>query len=106
MAKGEDQNEKWIAKTWRTRLLLRLLWCVLTAVLSTLAILYQVGKSVPDSLQAGKGKILSLGLRACIGAAQGFLGSLVVPHVAGKVTRQKHVFILDVSNRAIRITNC
>ena len=83
------QKKKWTAKILRNRWLLRLAWCVLTVVLSTFGILYQVAKSIPDSLQAGK--ILSLALQACIGATQGLVGSFIIPHLAGKITRQKHV---------------
>ena len=67
-----------------------LLWYVLVVVLSTPAILYQVGKSIPGFLQIGK--ILSLGLRAGIGAMQGLVGKLIVPYLASQIAGQKHVF--------------
>ena len=91
--KGENQNinnqKTWTARTSRERLLW-LVWCVLIVVLSTLAILYQVVKSIPAFLQMGK--IYSLGLRAGIGAIQGLVGKFVMPHLASKLTRQKYVF--------------
>ena len=86
----EKQKKKWTAKMLRKRLLLWLVWSVLTLILSTLAILYQVAKSIPGSVQAGK--ILSLALKAFIGAAQGLVGSFIVPYLADKITKQKHVF--------------
>ena len=67
-----------------------LLWYVLVMVLSTPAILYQAGKSIPGFLQTGK--ILSLGLRAGIGAIQGLVGKLIVPYLASQMVGQKHVF--------------
>ena len=93
--KGESQkrnnaNKTWTAKTSRKRLRLWLLWCILVVVLSTPAIFYQVVKSIPGSLQIGK--IWSLGLRAGIGAIQALVGSFIVPYLASKMTRQKHVF--------------
>ena len=84
------KKKKWTAKILRKRLLLWLVWCVLTLVLSTVALLYQVAKSIPGSLQAGR--IRSLALKACIGATQGLVGSVVLPYLAGRTTRQKHVF--------------
>ena len=86
----EKQKKKWTAKMLRKRLLLWLVWSVLTLLLSTLAILYQVAKSIPGSFQAGK--ILSLTLKAFIGAAQGLVGNLIVPYLADKIMKQKHVF--------------
>ena len=89
--KGENHMKKKTAKALRRRLPLWLVWCLLTVALSTLPILYQVGKSIPGSLQVGK--ILSLVLKACIGAFQGIAWqNFVVPHLASKMTRQKHVF--------------
>ena len=67
-----------------------LLWYVLVVVLSTPAILYQVGKSIPGFFRIGK--ILSLGLQAGIGAIQGLMHKLIVPYLASKMARQKHVF--------------
>ena len=43
----EKQKKKWTAKMLRKRLLLWLVWSVLTLLLSTLALLYQVAKSIP-----------------------------------------------------------
>ena len=57
----EKHKKKWPAKLLRKRIILWSLWCVLTLVLSVLAISYQVAKSIPGSLQAGK--LLSLGLK-------------------------------------------
>ena len=67
-----------------------LLWYILMMVLSTPAILYQVAKSIPGSLQIGK--ILSLGLKAGIGATQGLVGNFIVPYLASKMTGPKHIF--------------
>ena len=78
-------------KTLRTRLLLWLLWCVLTVVFSTLAIIYQMSRSIPGFLPAGQ--ILPLGLTACIGSIQGVLGHFVMPFLASKVTWEKDAFI-------------
>ena len=86
--KGENQR-KWTGRIARKQLLLWLVWCGLTVVLSTVAILYQVGKSIPGSLQVGK--VLSLGLMACIGGTQGLIVNTVVPYLASKMTLQKHV---------------
>ena len=86
----EKQKKNLTAKILRKRRLLWLVWCVLTVVLSTFGILYQVAKSIPGSLQAGK--ILSLALKACIGATQGLAGNFIVPYLAGRITWQKHVF--------------
>ena len=71
----------------RKRLLLWLVWFVLTVVFSSVAILYQVSRSIPNFLPTGR--IQSLGLRACIGAIQGLVGNYIMPAVAGKVTREK-----------------
>ena len=90
---GEKQKKKWTANIQRKRLLLWLLWllwCAVTMVLSTPAILYQVAKSIPGFLQVGD--ILLLGLKACIGATQGLVGNVIVPYLASKMTRKKHVF--------------
>ena len=87
---GEKQTEKkWTAKIWRKRLLW-LLWWVLTMVLATPLILYQVAKSIPGSLQAGP--ILLLALKACIGGTQALVGNFIVPYLASKMSRRKHVF--------------
>ena len=87
--KGESQR-KWTGGIARKQLLSWLLWSGLTLVLSTVAILYQVGKSIPGSLQAGK--VLSLGLMACIGGTQGLIVNIIVPYLASKMTLQKHVY--------------
>ena len=86
--KGEKLS-KWTAKILIKRLLLWLLWCGLTVVLSIVVILYQMGKSIPGSLQVGK--ILSLGLMVCAGATQGLIVNIVVPYLGSKMTLQKHV---------------
>ena len=85
----DEKHKKSTAKKFRQRLLW-LLWCLLTVVVSTPAILYQVAKSIPDYLRVGK--IMSLGLLACIGATQGLVATAIVPSLASKVTSQKHVF--------------
>ena len=84
----DKKEKKWPAKMLRRRLLLWSLWCALTLVLSTLAILYQVGKSIPGFLQVGT--IASLGLKACIGSAQGLVANVIVPSLASKMRWQKH----------------
>ena len=86
----KKHKKKWPAKILRKRMLLWSLWCVLTLVLSVLATSYQVAKSIPGYLQAGK--MLSLGLKACIGATQGVVSSLLIPYLAGRMTWQKHAF--------------
>ena len=87
----QKKQKKWTAKILWKRWLLWLVWCVLTVVLSMFAILYQVAKSVPGTLQAGKS--LSLTLKACIGAIQALVGNSILPYLAGRITWQKHVFI-------------
>ena len=72
------------------RLLLWLVWCVLTVVFSGVAILYQVIQSTPGFLPHGS--ILLVGLKVCIGAIQGGVGKVVVPFLASKMTWEKHVF--------------
>ena len=79
-----------MAKMSRKRSLFWLLWCVLIVLLSTPAILFQVVKSIPGSLQSGT--ILLFGLRAAIGAIQGLVGNFIVPYLASRTTWQKHVF--------------
>ena len=86
--KAENQS-KGTARIAMKQFLLWLLWCGLTVVLSTVTILYQVGKSVPGSLQTGK--LLSLGLMVCVGGAQGFILINIVPYLASRMTLQKHV---------------
>ena len=73
----EDENRKkqLTAKILRTRWLLWLLWCVLTLVLSTVAILYQVSQSIPSFLPVGK--IWLLVLKACVGVIQGMVGDFL-----------------------------
>ena len=91
MEGGQQKKKKRLTtKLLRKELLLWLLWCVLTAVLSALPILYQVAKTIPDALQAGK--IWSLGMKAFIGVTQGLVGTVLIPYFASKMTRQKHVF--------------
>ena len=66
------------------------MWFSLTVVFSGFAILYQVIQSIPGFLPGGP--ILSVGLKACIGTIQGTVAKFVVPFLASKVTREKHVF--------------
>ena len=61
-------------------------------VLSLPAVLFQVGKSVPGVLGADR-IILTAILNACIGMLQGVLGALVIPHLAQKLTSNKHVYM-------------
>ena len=96
--KSDKKKKTWKDKKPRKRLLLWLVWCVIIVVLSTPAIFYQVVKSIPSSLQIGK--ICLLGLRACIGAIQGLVGNFIVPYIASKMTRQKHIFTA-VSNLVV-----
>ena len=84
----KQKEKKWTAKIWR--LLLWLLWCVLTLFLSTFAILYQVASSIPGFLQVGP--TFSLGLKVWIGATQALLSKLIVPCLAGKMHGQKQFF--------------
>ena len=89
---SEIDTKQWTAKRLRKMLLLWLLWCVLTVVLSTVAMLFQVSKSIPGFLQVRRN--LSSVFQACIGVIHGLVGK-VVPYLAGKValaTWQKHVF--------------
>ena len=97
---GKGMKEQWTKKMFRKRLLLWLLWCVLTVVLSIPAILNQVSKSIPGFLPADK--VLSLGLNAFVGVIQGLVSSCIVPYLASKVTWGKHTFT-TVSNL---IMNC
>ena len=86
----QSKNEKkWPAKMLKNRLLLWLLWCALTVVVSTLPIFYQVCKSTPGFLQAGK--ISSLVLKAIIGSVQGLVANVIVPYLASKIRWHKHV---------------
>ena len=86
----DETRKKWAAQMTRTRLLFWLLWCALTVALSTVTILYQVGKSIPGFLQVGK--TLALGFKACIGSAQALVTGFIVPFLASKMTQQKHVY--------------
>ena len=96
----EDLTKQWTDKMLRKKVLLWLLWSVLSVVFSTLSILYQAGKSIPGFLPANK--VLSLGLYTSIGAIQALMGSFIVPFLASKVTQRKHV-LTTVSNL---IMNC
>ena len=60
----------------------------------------EVSRSVPGFLAIGT--IWSFGLKACIGAIQGLIGRFLIPFLASKATREKHV-IMTVSNL---IMNC
>ena len=101
--KMEGESRKRRKKKWTEtnqmkaseKLLLWLLWCLLTVVLSTPAILYQTSRSIPGFLPTGC--ILPLVLRACVGTIQGLVDDLIVPYLASRVTWQKHVFT-TVSN--------
>ena len=97
---GQDQQKQWTRWMLRKRLLLWLLWCVLTLVLSAIAVLYQVSQSIPGFLPAGN--IWSLGLKACVGIIQGVVGNFILPFLAGKFTWNTHLFTA-VSNF---IMNC
>ena len=93
---GENQKEKWTAKMLRHRLLLWVLWYVPVILLSTLAILYQVAKSVPSFLQTGE--ILAFVLSIGVGASQGLVSSFIVPQLASSMMlKKKHVFITVAS---------
>ena len=89
MMEGKNHKKQWTAKMLRKRVLLWLLWCALTLVLSSVAILYQVSHSIPGFLPAGK--IWSLGLKACNGTIQGVVGKFVVPFLARQVASEKHL---------------
>ena len=89
MMEGQSHKKQWTAKMLRKRFLLWLLWSVLTLVLSSVAILYQVSHSVPGFLPVGK--IWSLGLKACIGTVQGVVGKFIVPCLARKMALEKHL---------------
>ena len=92
MTDGENLEKQWTAKILRKRLLLWFLWCALTVVFSTVAVVYQVGKSTPGFLPAGR--VWSLGLKACIGTSQAVVSNFIMPSVASRVTweRNKHAF--------------
>ena len=98
--KMKKKKKKWTAKILGKRLLLWLVWYVLSLVLSTFALLYQVAKSIPGSLEAGR--IWSSALKACVGATQGLVGNVILPYLAGRIMWQKHVST-TVSNL---LTNC
>ena len=85
---GKNQKKQWTVKMLRKRLLLWLLWCVLTVLLSIVAILYQVGKSIPDFLPAGM--ILSSALKGCVGIIQAVVTNYILPSLASKLTFEKH----------------
>ena len=92
MEGGNQQTmNRWTAKMLRRKLLSWMLWSILSLVLSTLPILYQTSRSIPGFLPAAR-PIMSLALKACIGAIQGLVGSLIVPYLANKITQQKHMF--------------
>ena len=97
---NEHRKRQWTTKTVRKRLLLWLVWCVLTVVLSSVGILYQVSRSTPGFLPSRE--IWSFGLHACIGIIQGLVGKIILPFLASKLTGEKHVFT-TVSNL---IMNC
>ena len=96
----KQKKTKWTAEILKKWLPLWLLWCIITLVLSTLAILYQVVNSIPGSLQAGE--TFSLGLKACVGATQALVGKLIVPYLAGKMPCQKE-FLITIFNL---VSNC
>ena len=100
MADGKNLNKQQTVKIFQNRLLLWLLWCVLTLVFSTVGILYQVGQSIPGFLSVGK--ILSSALKAFVGSIQGLVVGFIVPSLARTVTREKHV-LATVSNLTV---NC
>ena len=100
MLDGKNVQKRRKAKMLRKRLMLWLLWCLLTVVFSCVASLYQVGRSIPGFLPVGM--IWSFGLKACVGTIQGAVGSFIVPALASRVTWDKHTFTA-VSNL---IMNC
>ena len=96
----KNRNKQWTPKILRQRLLLWLLWCVLTVLFSTVGVLYQVCQSIPGLLP--KEMIWSLVLKACTGTIQGVVGKLVVPFIASRVTSEKYTF----TTASILIMNC
>ena len=97
---GNIDEKQLTAPMSRNRMLLWLQWCILTVVFSAVAILHQVSRSIPRFLPVVK--IWSLGLRACAGTVQGVISSFIMPFLARKMTREKHIFT-RVSNL---IMNC
>ena len=87
MQEGKNQAQQWTARKLRKGIFVWLQWYLLTVVLSSASILYQVTKSIPGFLPAGQ--IWSLGLRAGIGIIQGMVGKFVVPFLASKLTWEK-----------------
>ena len=87
---GKNRKKQWTAKMLRNRLLVWLLWCVLTVLFSTVGILYQVCQSIPGFLPAKK--IRSLVFKACTGTIQGLVSKFIVPSIASRATPQKYVF--------------
>ena len=87
MEGGEHQKQKRTAKL----LGMRLLWCMLTMVLSSLVVFDQVSKSIPGLFSSGK--ILGLALSAGIGTAQGLVSHFVLPFLASKIAEQKQIII-------------
>ena len=100
MMEGKNLRKQWTAKTLRKRLMLWMLWCLLTVAFSIVASLYQVGRSIPGFLSVGR--IWSLGLKGGIGTVQGVVGTFIMPALASRVTWDKHAFT-TVSNL---IMNC
>ena len=87
---GQKHKKQWTANMLRKKFLLWLLWCVLTLVLSSVAIIYQVSYSIPGFLPPGK--VWSLALNACIGTIQGVVGKFIVPSLAMQVKcLEKHI---------------
>ena len=87
---SNNQKRQWKSKILRKRLLLWLVWCVLTLLCSSVAILYQVSRSIPGFLPSGT--VLTLAWNACIGILQAVVTKSIMPWLANKVTRHKHVF--------------
>ena len=83
----ENEHQTWML---RKRWLLWLVWCVLTLVLSSVAILYEVSQSTPGFLP--NRQVLSFGLQACIGTFQGLVGKLILPFLATKLIGEKYIF--------------
>ena len=88
---GKNRKKQWTAQMLRKRLLLWLLWCALTVLLSTIGVFYQMCQSIPGFLPV-KEKIWSVVLKTCIGSIQGVVGKFVVPFLASRATSEKHVF--------------
>ena len=88
--KSYEKKQQWTVKMLRKKLMLWLLWSLITVVFSSIASLYQMSSSIPGFLPVGK--IWSLGLKACVGTIQGVVGIFIVPAVASRVTWDRYTF--------------